>query len=196
MWLKHPNPIPYWNRDVPDPIPNRNRWSLALGRKQFCREWGWNKSLSSIPNLGFSESLIYLFFCLDQMQLSAVIAPEKGREEEKDSLIRFHKGKLVPPASWKREEWTNHFSVVSLVLILLSGLWDDIASFSKTHRTGSRCLICLSGIFTVEVMLLINRGTVQQARGTLPGPRLGIHIWSKYPFYYILWMYVLFHVYN
>lgn len=84
------------------------RFSLALGRKRCCRQWGWNKSLIAISNLGLSESLIYLF-CFGQIDPSAFIVPEKEREEGQDPSIWFHKAKVVPPASWQREKWTITF---------------------------------------------------------------------------------------
>lgn len=71
-------------------------------QKQCRGEWGWNTSLSSIPNLGFCKSLIYLF-CAGPMHPSAFAAPRKKREEGQDSLMWFHKAKVVPPASWQRQ---------------------------------------------------------------------------------------------
>lgn len=83
----------------------RTRFSLALGGKGCCREWDWKSSLSSIPNLGFCKSLIYLF-CLGQVHPSAFIAPEQAGRRDK---ILWCDSTRLTSASWQREERTNHF---------------------------------------------------------------------------------------
>ena len=109
-----------------DPCPNsllERRHSLALGRKWCCKPWGWNKSLSFIPNSGCWGSLIYYLFIIYYLLswpdatlcIHRVSFSWKGKEEGPDPLIWFFKAQVVPTASWWTEEQTSLFwvSVVS-----------------------------------------------------------------------------------
>lgn len=86
--------------------------------------------------------------------------------------------------------------VVLPALILPAGLWDNITSFSKTCGEGSVYFTCLYCIFTLEIMPAYKLRPSSASQGHTSGPLLGIHAWSKYPFYYILGIYIPFHFCN
>lgn len=77
VWLKDP-----WPHSLLEPSH-----SLALGRKWCCKPWGWNKSLSSIPNSGCWGSLIYYFVLARCNLLCSQLLKRKGGRTRSFDMI-------------------------------------------------------------------------------------------------------------